>query len=101
VKSGEARLGEATTALTALLEAEGVEDARRKAHDFMTWMLREGWRTAAPAAYRPTLNGDQHAHPDTARREATVAREQIRESQARFKAGLDVQPDAPSEENTG
>jgi hypothetical protein len=82
VKSGEVRLGEATTALTALLESEGVEDARRKAHDFMTGMLREGWRASAPAAYRPTPNGDRGAHPNTAAREAQVAREAIREAQA-------------------
>jgi hypothetical protein len=101
VKSGEARLGEAATALTALLEAEGVEDARRKAHDHMTAMLREGWRTAAPAAYRPTPGGEQKGHPETRKREADVAREKIHEAQGRFKAGLDVPLNAPSEGNTG
>ena len=49
--SHEVRFAEAITSLTARLEAWGVEEARDKAHGFVTDMVRHGWRPSAPKVY--------------------------------------------------
>lgn len=49
MKSDEARIAEAIASLTARLTSWQVEDAPARAHEFVTDMLRFGWRPTAPA----------------------------------------------------
>lgn len=86
MKSSEARLGEAIASLTTALDHEGIEDAGRKAHDFMTELLRQGWRAVAHEVPQHTPGGDRHAHPNTVARECQVAREEIAMAKAKLAA---------------
>lgn len=68
MKSGEARIAEAITALTAVFEREGIDGAARKAHDFVTELLHQGWRATAPATHVPDV--EHRANPETKQRGA-------------------------------
>lgn len=79
MKSHEARIGEAVASLTARLGAWGVDDAAEKAHEFVSDMLRNGWRTT-PAYVEPTPTNVRPIDPQRARELAGQARAAIRES---------------------
>lgn len=55
--SSERKYAEAVAALTARLEAWGVEDAPMKAHEFMRDMAQQGWRAHGGFDVRPPLKG--------------------------------------------
>ena len=49
--SREQQIGEAVASLTTRLDGWGIDDAQTKAHEYVTDMLRNGWRPIAPAAF--------------------------------------------------
>lgn len=83
MKSQEARHGEAIRRLTDELERWGVDEASPKAHDFVRWMVAEGWRPVGRAVEHPTRGGKVQDHErvdqllDDARAKIAEARERI------------------------
>lgn len=54
MSADEVRIGEAVASLRARLEAGPVDEPAAFAHDFITAMLREGWRPRAPGLPSPS-----------------------------------------------
>jgi hypothetical protein len=63
MRSDEVAIAEAGASLTARLESWGVEDAGQKAHQFVTDMLRNGWRPRARAIETPTYRAQRTPPP--------------------------------------
>lgn len=76
MRSSDRLIGEAVASLTARLTEWGVDDPAAKAHDYVTAMLRNGWRPIARAVEPPAAG--VRCDPETRALYVQRAREALR-----------------------
>lgn len=92
--SDEVRIGEAVAALRARLEAGPVENPAAFAHEYVTDMLRQGWRPRALAVETPSYVSP-HADPTTRADALAVCRANVAAARQAATAAA-----TPTEETT-